>query len=186
MDLAPADAKTFAARSIGGQPHLPLSEIGHALVGSMATASARIEEWNAKSSGHFICLGLIADLTLPIIWSLLHNSIGVFSWWVAYRSNCSEKEDLVVPKGSLFRSRESRLLLLATALLHCFVVSSFRSRSSSHAGLFRRNSPRSSVPYPPACPALPGSHLHTLANTPESVRTPANGRWLASADRDHP
>jgi hypothetical protein len=38
--------------------------------------------------GIFICLGLVADLTLPIIWSLLATiPIGVFSWWVAYRSD---------------------------------------------------------------------------------------------------
>jgi hypothetical protein len=36
----------------------------------------------------FIVLGLIADVTLPIIWSLLATiPIGIFSWLVAYRSD---------------------------------------------------------------------------------------------------
>jgi len=35
----------------------------------------------------FAALGLVADFTLPIMWSLLATIlIGVFSWWVAYRS----------------------------------------------------------------------------------------------------
>jgi len=38
--------------------------------------------------GHFVSLGLIADFTLPIEWSLLATiPIGMFSWWVAYRSD---------------------------------------------------------------------------------------------------
>jgi hypothetical protein len=36
----------------------------------------------------FVALGLIADFTLPILWSLLATiPIGMFSWWVAYRSD---------------------------------------------------------------------------------------------------
>lgn len=36
----------------------------------------------------FIALSLIADLAMPILWSLLVTiPIGVFSWWVAYRSD---------------------------------------------------------------------------------------------------
>jgi uncharacterized membrane protein YqaE (UPF0057 family) len=36
----------------------------------------------------FVALGLIADFTLPILWSLLATiPIGVFSCWVAYRSD---------------------------------------------------------------------------------------------------
>jgi hypothetical protein len=36
----------------------------------------------------FVSLGLIADLTLPIMWSLLATfPIGIFSWWLAYRSD---------------------------------------------------------------------------------------------------
>ena len=36
----------------------------------------------------FIGLGLIADFNLPILWSLLVTiPIGIFSWWVAYRSD---------------------------------------------------------------------------------------------------
>jgi hypothetical protein len=36
----------------------------------------------------FVALGLIADFTLPIMWSLLATiPIGAFSWWVAYRSD---------------------------------------------------------------------------------------------------
>jgi hypothetical protein len=37
--------------------------------------------------GTFIVLGLIADFTMPILWSLLATiPIGMISWWVAYRS----------------------------------------------------------------------------------------------------
>ena len=36
----------------------------------------------------FIALGLIADVTLPLLWGLLATiPIGVVSWWVAYRSD---------------------------------------------------------------------------------------------------
>lgn len=36
----------------------------------------------------FIALGLIADFTLPFLWSLLATiPIGILSWWVAYRSD---------------------------------------------------------------------------------------------------
>jgi len=36
----------------------------------------------------FIVLGLIADFTLPILWSLLATiPIAMLSWWVAYRSD---------------------------------------------------------------------------------------------------
>jgi len=36
----------------------------------------------------FIALGLVADFTLPILWSLLATiPIAMFSWWVAYRSD---------------------------------------------------------------------------------------------------
>jgi hypothetical protein len=36
----------------------------------------------------FTCLGIIADLALPLIWGLLATiPIGVFSWWLAYRSD---------------------------------------------------------------------------------------------------
>jgi len=36
----------------------------------------------------FVVLGLVGDFTLPIIWSLLATvPIGIFSWWVAYRSD---------------------------------------------------------------------------------------------------
>lgn len=35
----------------------------------------------------FIVLGLIADFSLPLLWSVLATiPILVFSWWVAYRS----------------------------------------------------------------------------------------------------
>jgi hypothetical protein len=35
----------------------------------------------------FIVLGLVADFTLPILWSLLATVPIVFiAWWVAYRS----------------------------------------------------------------------------------------------------
>lgn len=36
----------------------------------------------------FVALGLIADVTLPFLWSLVATiPIGVLSWWVAYRSD---------------------------------------------------------------------------------------------------
>ena len=36
----------------------------------------------------FIALGLIADVTLPLLWGLLATiPIGIVSWWVAYRSD---------------------------------------------------------------------------------------------------
>jgi hypothetical protein len=36
----------------------------------------------------FTVLGLTADFTLPILWSLLATiPIGILSWWVAYRSD---------------------------------------------------------------------------------------------------
>jgi hypothetical protein len=36
----------------------------------------------------FIALGLTADFTLPILWSLLATiPIAMFSWWLAYRSD---------------------------------------------------------------------------------------------------
>jgi len=36
----------------------------------------------------FVALGLAADFTLPILWSLLATiPIVIFSWWVAYRSD---------------------------------------------------------------------------------------------------
>jgi hypothetical protein len=36
----------------------------------------------------FIALGLAADFTLPILWSLLATiPIAMFSWWLAYRSD---------------------------------------------------------------------------------------------------
>jgi hypothetical protein len=35
----------------------------------------------------FITLGLIADVILPFMWSLVATiPIVIFSWWVAYRS----------------------------------------------------------------------------------------------------
>jgi len=35
----------------------------------------------------FVALGLIADFTLPMVWGLLATiPIGLFSWWLAYRS----------------------------------------------------------------------------------------------------
>lgn len=35
----------------------------------------------------FITLGIIADLILPFMWSLVATiPIVIFSWWVAYRS----------------------------------------------------------------------------------------------------
>ena len=39
----------------------------------------------------FIVLGLVADFTLPILWSVLATVPIVFiSWWVAYRSGWFE------------------------------------------------------------------------------------------------
>ena len=36
----------------------------------------------------FTVLGLTADVTMPILWSLLATiPIGILSWWVAYRSD---------------------------------------------------------------------------------------------------
>ena len=36
----------------------------------------------------FGALGLIADVTLPLLWSVLATiPIGMFCWWVAYRSD---------------------------------------------------------------------------------------------------
>lgn len=36
----------------------------------------------------FVVLGLIADVTLPLMWGLLATiPIGIVSWWVAYRSD---------------------------------------------------------------------------------------------------
>ena len=36
----------------------------------------------------FIALGLLADVTLPLLWGLLATiPIGIVSWWVAYRSD---------------------------------------------------------------------------------------------------
>ena len=36
----------------------------------------------------FIALGLLADLTLPLLWGMLATiPIGIASWWVAYRSD---------------------------------------------------------------------------------------------------
>ena len=41
--------------------------------------------------GLFIALGLIADFTLPLIWSIVATiPIFVLSWWVAYRSEWFE------------------------------------------------------------------------------------------------
>ncbi|HXQ27242.1 MAG TPA: hypothetical protein VN822_12600 [Candidatus Acidoferrales bacterium] len=38
--------------------------------------------------GAFIVLGLVADLYLPLWWSLVATiPIGFFSWWLAYRSD---------------------------------------------------------------------------------------------------
>jgi hypothetical protein len=35
----------------------------------------------------FVCLGLVADLALPLWWALLATlPIGFASWWIAYRS----------------------------------------------------------------------------------------------------
>ncbi|HEU5404309.1 MAG TPA: hypothetical protein VFU86_23370 [Terriglobales bacterium] len=35
----------------------------------------------------FLLLGLIADFTLPLMWSLIATvPIGFVSWWIAYRS----------------------------------------------------------------------------------------------------
>lgn len=35
----------------------------------------------------FLLLGLIADFTLPLMWSLIATiPIAVVSWWIAYRS----------------------------------------------------------------------------------------------------
>ena len=37
--------------------------------------------------GMFTVLGLLADFVLPLWWALAATiPIGVFSWWVAYRS----------------------------------------------------------------------------------------------------
>ena len=39
----------------------------------------------------FIVLGLIADFTLPLLWSLLATlPLLVLSWWIAYRSGWFE------------------------------------------------------------------------------------------------
>jgi hypothetical protein len=39
----------------------------------------------------FITLGLIADVILPFMWSLVATiPIVIFSWWVAYRSEWFE------------------------------------------------------------------------------------------------
>lgn len=36
----------------------------------------------------FMALGLIADLFLPFVWALAATlPIGIFSWWLAYKSN---------------------------------------------------------------------------------------------------
>src|SRR6267143_4302992 len=81
-------------------------------------------------------------------------------------------------------SHESRILFFAIALLRYFVASSPHSRSSSHAESPRRNSPLSSAPCPPACPARPGSRPSRLpANTPKLARTPANGPSSPSGDQ---
>jgi hypothetical protein len=41
--------------------------------------------------GVFIVLGLIADLTLPLVWGIVATiPIVIFSWWVAYRSGWLE------------------------------------------------------------------------------------------------
>jgi hypothetical protein len=38
--------------------------------------------------GVFMALGLIADFSMPILWSLLATiPIAMFSWWLAYRSD---------------------------------------------------------------------------------------------------
>jgi hypothetical protein len=38
--------------------------------------------------GSFTILGLLADLALPLWWALAATiPIGVFSWWIAYRSD---------------------------------------------------------------------------------------------------
>lgn len=57
--------------------------------GHRALARARMKEMQRKVFwATFIALGLIADVTLPILWSLLATiPIGIFSWWVAYRSD---------------------------------------------------------------------------------------------------
>lgn len=35
----------------------------------------------------FMCLGLIADFTLPLMWGLLATlPLFALSWWIAYRS----------------------------------------------------------------------------------------------------
>jgi hypothetical protein len=65
-----------------------LFEIGFTADGRRAAARGRIEGMERKVFwATFIVLGLIADFTMPIIWSLLATiPIGMFSWWVAYRS----------------------------------------------------------------------------------------------------
>src|SRR5712692_2411627 len=72
------------------------------------------------------------------------------------------------------------------SLPRCFAASSSHLRSFSHAESSRRNSPRSSGPYPPAYLALPGSRPpRRPANTPKSARTPSSGPSSPSADRGH-
>jgi hypothetical protein len=39
----------------------------------------------------FMCLGLFADLIFPLMWGIIATiPILVFSWWLAYRSECFE------------------------------------------------------------------------------------------------
>jgi uncharacterized membrane protein YfcA len=39
----------------------------------------------------FICLGLLADFMLPLIWGIVVTvPILLFSWWIAYRSGWFE------------------------------------------------------------------------------------------------
>jgi len=41
----------------------------------------------------FAILGLIADLALPFWWALVATiPIGFGSWWIAYRSDCSNAD----------------------------------------------------------------------------------------------
>jgi hypothetical protein len=36
----------------------------------------------------FTVLGIVADVCLPLVWAVVATlPIGVFSWWLAYKSN---------------------------------------------------------------------------------------------------
>jgi hypothetical protein len=54
-----------------------------ALAGQQKTCMEKKIFW-----GLFVVLGLVADLSLPVVWALLATiPIAVVSWWVAYRSH---------------------------------------------------------------------------------------------------